>query len=245
MALTKIFLPILSVALFSCGGGMSTSGDSESDPSGDDRSDTAADPGADPVSDPGPDPDAIPDADPEVVPDIVEENPVTQNPITFIIRNTSEETVYVDWVEYGRYTIRGDRTTGGAWMSHWYWNPTCMEKCENFDPDEECCVACEQAEPMVRELGGNEQIERGWDGQNIFIRDDDHCTCPCYRTIPPPAMAFRARVCTYDDFTCTFEPCSVDEDGVHHGAEPTGDPSCFDPTFDIPYPHDEFVIEVN
>ncbi len=241
MAISRTFLLMLSASLIACGGGMSTSGDSESDPAPDDRTDTTPDT----ADDPDQDPDAIPDADPEVVLDVVEDNPVTQDPITFIIRNTSEETVYVDWVEEGRYTVRGDRTTGGAWMAHWYWHPSCMERCEDFDPGEECCVACEQAEPMVREIGGNDEIEIEWDGQHIFVRDDDHCTCDCYRTIPPPAMAYRARVCTYEDFMCTFEPCSVDEDGVHHGAEPAGDSTCFEPAFDIPYPHDEFIIEVN
>jgi hypothetical protein len=229
------FLSLLAPALAGCDGDNGTQGDADADVQPDPVPDPAPDPTPDPIEDPVGD-DAA---------DVVEEDaPPIQTPITFIVRNTTEETVYLDWQVFGRDLIGGGRTTGGAWADVHYWTPYCMEACADYGPGEMCCIEC-LPPPSVRELGPGDEISMEWDGESLFEVDDTYCVCSCHRPLAVAAMAYRAEACAYATFECWSDPCEPDDQGIYADAYVTGDPACFETQFDIPYAGSEVVIEVN
>jgi hypothetical protein len=224
-------LCLFAPALAGCDGGNGTEGDADADVQPDPMPDPTPDPIEDPVED-----DAA---------DVVEEDaPPAQTPITFIVRNGSADTVYLDWQVFGRDLIAGGRTTGGAWDDVNYWSPYCMEPCADYGPGEMCCIEC-LPPPSVRELGPGDEVALEWDGVNLFVIDDTYCVCPCFRPVDVVPMGYRAEACVYATFECWSEPCEADDEGIYDSAYVTGDPACFETQFDIPYAGSEVVIEID
>jgi hypothetical protein len=229
------------LCLGACDGGTDTSGDTDTD----DGVGPDVEPDPEPDVEPDPEPDPIEDpAQDEVVEDAEEEDAApVQDPITFIVRNTSEETVYLDWQVFGNDLISGGRTTGGAWEPIDYWPPYCMMDCEDTEPGGNCCMAC-LPPPAVKELGAGEELTYEWNGQHVYVIDADYCICSCYRAVAVIPMGYRAEACVYHTYDCWTEPCEPDADGVINQANVTGDPTCNETVFDIPYAETEVVIEV-
>lgn len=224
------FLFLAAPAVAGCDGDDGTAGDADADVQPDPVPDPTPDPIEDPVEDDGR--------------DVIEEDaPPVQTPITFIVRNTSEDTVFLNWQVFGSDLIAGDRTTGGAWEAVNYWPPYCMEACADHGPGEMCCIEC-LPPPSVRELGPGDEVTFEWNGQSLFETDDAYCVCTCYRPVSVVPMGYRASACVYGTFECWSDPCEP-VDGIYNGANVTGDPACYETLFDIPYAESEVVIEVN
>ena len=176
--------------------------------------------------------------------DVVEEEaPPPQDPITFIIRNTSEDPVYLDWGVLGNNLVAGSRTTGGAFDPVNYWTPFCMAACEDHDPGGMCCMEC-LPPPTVKLLPADGEVEYTWNGESLYTTDADYCVCTCYREAEVLPMRYKAEVCVYASFNCFTEPCEPGDDNIIQYSTPEGDPQCYDVEFDIPCGEDEIVIEV-
>jgi hypothetical protein len=189
-------------------------------------------------------PDVIPDTQPDEVEDpAVDDGPPVQGPVTFVVRNVSSTTLYLDWQVFGGDLISGGRTTGGAWAPVSYWQPYCMEACADHGPATDCCIAC-LPPPSVREFPAGQEVRMEWDGAGVFETDSAYCVCPCYRPAEVIPMGYRAEACVYYTYNCWAEPCTPDDAGIMDNANVTGDPGCFETTFDIPYEGTEVVIEV-
>jgi len=230
----------LLLAVTACDGSTETSDDATEET----QHDPAPDPSPDPTPDttPDPTPDSIEDPVPDEIDDVIEEDaPPVQDPITFIVRNTSAETIYMQ--VYGN-NIGGGRTTGGAWAPIDYWTPFCMVDCNDIEPGGDCCLDC-MPPPAVKALDAGEDVTLEWDGRNVFETDPDYCSmCSCYRPVDVIPMGYRAEACVYHTFDCWAPPCEPNEDGIIDGANVTGEPSCGETIFDIPYAESEVVIEV-
>lgn len=232
------------VALAACDGDTETYGDTDMDDGVSLDVQPDLEPDVEPDTEPDVEPDPIEDPTPDEVEDVVEEDATSpQDPITFIVRNTSEETVHLNWQVFGADLISGGRTTGGAWEPIDYWPPYCTMDCEDAEPGGNCCMAC-LPPPAVKALEAGDELTCEWDGSNVYVLDDDYCMCPCYRAVEVVPMAYRAEACTYESYDCWTEPCEPDADGVIHQANVTGDPICRETMFDIPYADTEVVIEV-
>ncbi|MFH1434280.1 MAG: hypothetical protein ABIJ56_01065 [Pseudomonadota bacterium] len=233
---------VLALVLVSCNGDNGGTDDAADDPQPDHVDDTM-----DAVEDTAPDPAQDPqEEDPveEPAQDVVEEEgPPPQDPITFIIRNTSEDPVYLDWGLLGNNLVAGSRTTGGAFDPVKYWTPFCMAACEDHEPGGMCCMEC-LPPPTVKLLPADGEVEYEWDGESLYTTDADYCVCTCYRETAVTPMLYKAEVCVYASFDCFTEPCEPDADNIIQYSTPEGDPQCYDVEFDIPYAEDEVVIEV-
>jgi hypothetical protein len=176
--------------------------------------------------------------------DETDDAPPVQDPITFVVRNGSSETVYLDWTFGGADTVEGARTTGGAWAPVSYWPPPCMVDCADHEPgDMGCCIACVPP-PSVKELPAGEELRFTWDGGNVHEEDPEHCSCTCYWVVDVVPMGYRAEACVHRSFDCWTEPCEADDEGVYHDANVEGAAECFETIFDIPYPEAEVVIDI-
>ena len=220
------------------------------------QEDTDPDPVEDPVEDPLPDEESDPLSDPmqdseeDPVPDTVEDaadmvdedTTTVPKPITFIVRNSSGDTVYFDWTFNGQNKVSGERKPGEGWEDINYWRPNCMADCADYDPGEGCCMAC-LPPPSVKELADGGELEFEWDGEYVYTFDDDHCgMCTCFRRTDTAAMSHRATACAYFSFACWDEPCSPSVEGVYTDANVTGEPACPVTEFDIPYAGDEVYV---
>jgi hypothetical protein len=197
--------------------------------------DGAQDSGRDPVLD------YIPDGT-----DILQEEDLPpQGSITFVIRNVSSETRYLEWLSGGYGVIEGARTTGGAWDPLLYWSPFCMLGCFAVNPGDSCCIPCPAMIPAVKELNPGGEVRIPWDGQVVYQVDADYCDCSCYWERPPVPMGYRASACAYSAFDCYASPCVPDADSVYWSANVSGTAACFETIFDIPYFEDEVIIELH
>lgn len=209
--------------LFSCGGSTEITGDAQADVLQEqDITDV-------PVDEPA---------------DVIDEDSfIVQDPITFVIRNISAGAVYFDF-SYGEpQVINASRTAGGPWEDIGFWPPFCMADCGSVGPGEECCVMCDIM-MSVKELEGGEDLRVEWDGENLYTVVDDYCTCSCYRAVGVEAMMYEVRVCVFPSFSCVWDPCEADENGVYEGAHVEGPEFCGSVNFDMPYTEAEVVIEV-
>lgn len=210
--------------------------------------DTGTDAGTDVVEDAPQDvpsePDVADTADTDVaeIDDTIDEEPVDPTAITFIVRNSTSEKVYLNGWTLLTGLVDVERTTGAAWISTRLWPPFCTLACDGITAPEMCCIACMPA-PTVKVLMPGEEQTSTWDGENIFVIDNDYCECGCYRPADVPAMAYRAKGCVYDTMDCWGDVCTPDESGMIFGANTTGDPSCETVTFDVPYDRGTVLIE--
>ena len=185
--------------------------------------------------------DAADDSREDEAPDVAGDDLPPAGPITFVLWNDSSDIVYLDWSFGGPNTITGERTSGGAWEELNFWTPDCMAACEDYDPGEWCCVGC-MPPPRVKELHPGDGLQFEWDGAGVYTVDDAYCEeCSCSRSQGAGAMGYKAIACVYHDIHCTAI-CNPDENGEYDLAGVSGDPSCFETLFDIPYAGDEVVV---
>ena len=242
----NMLIIFLAIVLVSCNGGGGTD-DAGDDPQPDQVDDTMDVVEDEPVEDTAPDPAQDPqEEDPleEPVEDVMEEEvPPPQDPITFIIRNTSEDPVYLDWGLLGNNLVAGSRTTGGVFDPVNYWTPFCMAACDDFEPGGMCCMEC-LPPPTVKLLPAEGEQEFTWNGESLYTTDAEYCVCTCYREAAVTHMLYKAEVCVYGAYDCFTEPCTPDDNNIIQYSIPDGEPQCYDVEFDIPFDEDEIVIEV-
>jgi hypothetical protein len=173
-----------------------------------------------------------------------------QGPLDFVVRNTSASAVYLDWSYSGNMVIEGARTTGGAWEPLYYLQPSScwLMTCVGVDPDSPTACLVPPCGIMfaVKELGPGEEAVVSWDGERIYIEDAEYCEHGCYWPREVDPMQYRVRVCTYDSFSCTFDPpCGPGDEGIYEVAQvDEGTEQCFEVDFSVPFDDAEIVIEV-
>jgi hypothetical protein len=179
-----------------------------------------------------------------------EDGPSPQGPLDFVVRNTSSSVVYLDWTYAGNMVIEGARTTGGAWEPLYYLQPSScwLVSCEGVDPESPTACLVPPCGIMfaVRELGPGQEVVVSWNGEHVYREDAEYCEHGCYWPEEVGPMQYRVTVCTYDSFTCTFDPpCGPSDDGIYEVAQvDEGTAQCFDMDFTVPCDDSEIVIEV-
>ena len=195
-------------------------------------------------TDPGRETAVVPDATIEPAVDPAVDTGVVQHPISFILTNHTDRDMYLDWSLGFNTVISGERTTGGAWAPFHYLRPDCMIGCDDVAPNSnECCILCEAVEPRVRILRPGEDAVFVWD-LTVFTVDENYCECWCYWSEEVTPMAHQVKACVYDEYECMDQTCAADEDGIIHMAWASGDVSCAEVMFEIPYEQEVVVIEI-
>ena len=188
--------------------------------------------------------------------DLANEDPVTevfsdvssevteQDPIDFLIRNQTGESVFLD-ATWSSISILSACFVepGGTCEPVQFELPWCVASCESVEPDSvECCIDCGAPPSQAIEIGPGDEWVVTWGG-SIFAYDGVHCECGCYRAALPPIGVYQAQSCVFGDYTCNAnEPCRPEEAGVVFPAEVTDLLDCVDVTFEVPTDQEQLVL---
>jgi hypothetical protein len=86
------------------------------------------------------------------------------------------------------------------------------------------------------------EIRFEWDGATIYVTDDEHCLCTCWRALPASPASYYAYIFWSTSVRCGEDPCEPDEDGVYHGAVGQGELSRAGTLFEMPTDLEEIFI---
>ncbi len=157
-------------------------------------------------------------------------NGVDQSTITFAIENSLTES------RYFTRSVACEFEREGNWEPCHFSKPFCMEQCDGRD-----CAICGLPAPSVRVLQAGGSHQQIWEGLLHHVTGDN--ICPCYTEKQPAAGRYRGRVCVYDAWTCEIEPCEQ-KDGMILGASLSGNRTCYESEFEIPYQQDRLTIRI-
>jgi len=165
-----------------------------------------------------------------------------QGPITFKIKNHTDKLKYITWADFGKHYLSCDRQENEQWQQCFFNAPFCELKCDEVNPGDNCCIACEEM-PLMRLIKPQETIESVWPGE-LFKENETYCSqCSCYDAEIPPKGHYRVKVQIWDEIYCYGE-CEGDEDGVFMNAYPEGDSNIYSSEFDIVFNGNEIVISI-
>ena len=177
------------------------------------------------------------------------EDMVTQTPISFRVRNTTDETRCVSG-DYIEPAVALAYTTGaGSRVSDKYlfYPPHCTLNCrEVTSPEYGCTMDCLMASPSLEVLPpGEEIIISSWNGHS-YNTDNHPKYCMCYddkdKVLTGPVSA---TVCAFTEYTCDSgqpaENCPPENNHIDD-AEGSGTPQCFGTEFTLPTTDTEIEI---
>jgi len=191
--------------------------------SGDARTDAAADPARDEFADLETDDDAA-------------------GPVEFMVTNLNPlegDSFYIqlrgvtrDPIEYP-YEIT--RFADGWWQPVMTYRPWCAINCAVVEPGSDCCIMCEPPDinPAVKRLEGGESLSILWDG-TTYEWDEEVCECGCYWERRAPGGLYRFELCAYSDYSCLWQSCIINENGVIEAANVAGFNFCPERELSLP-----------
>ncbi len=204
--------------------------DSDTDSDGDSDTDGDSDGDADADSDADADGDADSDSDSDTM----------QDPVMFVIRNSTTEPKYTrDWDVF-----KCEFQDANSWESCLFDAPFCSEICSDYNEGGNCCIACDYM-PYVRVIEPGEEYEWEWDGW-LYHLDLSHCAeCECYLPAAPPEGLYKVGITVWDEFICSWMDCEEpDADGIIYGADPTGESAQYEARFNVYYDSDRVIISI-
>ena len=170
------------------------------------------------------------------------EQSVEQAPISFVVRNVSGQTLYLEWATGGDNLVMASFLDEELWEPIYFWPQYCTESCE-YCSSSGCTSRCSiQAKSRVFENG--DEADRGWSGDEVLEleqRGGSSCTVPA----SVKAGRYKVRACASESFTCFGgSDCTPDADGVMTNAVLAGAQRCAEAEFDVPFADAEIVLEI-